>query len=97
MSSAIRVHIRTADALHGKGDVFSSHSAIRVGQTPECELQLLPHPDLEDSCYAVLLPPSDPSTSWCIVRQDPDADICLNGLPLGMAAPLRENDRISSR
>lgn len=91
MSEAIRLHLRTADALHGKGDLYCSDAPVRIGQTPECDFRLIPHPDFADGCYAVIVPDGD---RWCIIRQEPGADIALNGVRLGMAAPLREGDRL---
>lgn len=91
MPKAIRLHLLSADTLHRKGDVLGSTAPVRVGQTPECDLWLVPHPDYADSCYAVIVPDGD---AWCILRQEQDADITLNGLPLGMAAPLRDGDRL---
>ena len=92
MPKAIRLHFRTVDSLHRKGDHFESGTPFRIGQTPECELTLAAHPDLADSCYAVVIPDGD---RWYLLRQEQDADIWVNGLPFGMAATLGEGDRIA--
>lgn len=91
MSYTLR--FRTTDALHHKGDVLCGGSRLlSVGQTPECALQLVPHPDLADCCYAVIVPRGE---DWCLIRQEKDADILVNGRPLSYAANLRDGDILS--
>lgn len=86
---------RSDDGVHKKGDVqYVSQSVLYVGQTPECRLRLPDHPDYEDACYAVIIRNQDGS-GWHIVRQEKDASIFVNGVPLKLAAPLGKNDRLS--
>lgn len=93
MSKAYRLSFRSDDALHRKGDVFvpGDGAPVRVGQTPECDVRLTQHPELADTCYAVLLAEGEEVR---LIRQDQDADIFLNGLPLAMAATLRDGDKL---
>ena len=92
-AASYTLRFRTTDALHRKGDILCGGSRpVFVGQTPECLLRLAPHPDWADACYAVIVPRGD---GWCLIRQEKDADILVNGSPLRYAVRLSEGDILS--
>lgn len=89
------IRFRNGDGLHKKGDIqFFGNGVTYIGQTPECGLQLPPHPQFADSCYAVIKTDAENGKRY-LIRQEQKADICINGSPLAIAAELSDNDRIT--
>lgn len=86
------IHFKSQDALHKRGDVlFVGKSVLYIGQTAECGLQIIPHPDYADTCYAVIVR-NESGDGWDIIRQDEHAEITINGMPLELASHLRDRD-----
>lgn len=89
------IRFRNGDGLHKRGDIqFFGNGVTYIGQTPECGLKLPPHQQFADCCYAVIKTDAASGERY-IIRQEQKADICINGTPLGIAAVLNDNDRIT--
>lgn len=86
------LRFRSNDSLHHKGDVRNvTEDVLRIGQTDECEVQIMPHPNYADTCYAIIAKDED-NNGWNLVRQEPDAEISVNGTPLSLVAKLHNGD-----
>ncbi len=82
-----------SDALHRKGDIqYFCDRVVYVGQTPECDFKIPPHPDYADCCYAVIVKEEN---GWNIIRQERDAHICVNGIPLPWIEHLSDGDTLA--
>lgn len=93
VSKYFALRFRQGDALHKRGDIQNCTSrAIHIGQTPECEIKLPPHPDYADSCYAVIVWREN---GWYIIRQEHDANITVNGIELDLIAALNDCDKVA--
>lgn len=89
------LRFRSGDSIHNKGDIqYVSQRVLHIGQTPECELKLPIHPDYDDVCYAVIVKEENTS-SWKIIRQNRDAAILVNGMPLQLVQNMNDNDRLN--
>ena len=89
------IRFRSGDSIHNKGDIqYVSQRVLHIGQTPECELKLPIHPDYDDVCYAVIVKEENASL-WKIIRQNRDAVILVNGMPLQLVQNLNDNDRLN--
>lgn len=89
------LRFRSGDSIHNKGDIqYVSQRVLHIGQTPECELKLPIHPDYDDVCYAVIVKEENASL-WKIIRQNRDAVILVNGMPLQLVQNLNDNDRLN--
>ena len=88
----VALRFRSTDLLHKKGDVkYVTDNVLYIGQTDECGLRIIAHPDYADCCYAVLVKTTDAS-GWEIIRQEDTADISVNGVPLALAGRLHHGD-----
>ena len=86
------IRFKSQDTLHKKGDVLHvGESVLYIGQTAECGLQIAPHPDYADTCYAVIVK-DESGDYWHIIRQEEHADITVNGMPLKLASRLQDRD-----
>ncbi len=95
MSKFCKIRFRCNDGLHSKGDIqYLQQDSLYVGQTPACELKIPSHPDYEDTCYAVITRKRD-MDEWHIIRQERDAMIRVNGIPLDWVHKLNSHDRLS--
>ena len=88
------IRYRNNDSLHRKGDIqHISQNALHIGQTPECTLKLPQHPHFADTCYAVIVRDAN-AERWRIIRQERDARILVDGIPLEYVAELHDNNSI---
>ena len=88
------IRYRNNDGIHRKGDIqHVSQNALYIGQTPECTFRLPEHPHFADTCYAVIVKDIDADT-WRIIRQETDARILVDGIPLEYVAELHDNNSI---
>lgn len=88
------IRFRSTDDLHRRGDIlYGGDNALYIGQTPECQLRLAPHPDYADTCYAVIVR-REQGNGWVMLRQEAEADIRVNGQPLAIAHPLSHGDTL---
>ena len=88
------IRYRNNDGIHRKGDIqHISQNALYIGQTPECAFKLPHHPEFADTCYAVIVRDTDAGV-WRIIRQETDARILVDGIPLEYIAELHDNSRI---
>ena len=86
------LRFRSSDDLHKKGDIqYGNDDTLYVGQTEECGLKISAHPDYADTCYAVIVKNKD-NSGWRMIRQEPKADITVNGVPLGLVCDLSNGD-----
>lgn len=86
------LRFRSSDQLHRKGDIkYETNDLLYVGQTDECGLRIVSHPDYEDCNYAVIVKSEDGS-GWRIIRQESSADISVNGTPLALVTDLHHGD-----
>lgn len=86
------LRFRSTDHLHRKGDIkYVAENVIYIGQTDECGLRIACHPEYEDCCYAVMVKDEN-GTEWKIIRQEPTADISVNGIPLSLIGSLHDGD-----
>ena len=89
------IRYRSDDGIHKKGDIqYVSQDVLHIGQTPECKLELPKHSDYVDICYAVIIK-DESGFGWRIIRQDKDATIFVNGMPLEFVQNIRNNDRLT--
>lgn len=80
------IRFRSTDDLHRRGDIlYGGDNALYIGQTPECQLRLAPHPDYADTCYAVIVR-REQGNGWVLLRQEAEADIRVNGQPLAIGS-----------
>lgn len=92
-NSYYAIHFAGNDALHHKGDIqYFNEKVVYVGQTPECDFKIPPHPDYADCCYAVIVKEEG---ERYIIRQEPDADIRVNGVALQWIERLNDGDHIT--
>ena len=86
------LRFRSEDTLHRKGDVqFGDDKALYIGQTDECGLRLENHPEYADCCYAVVTKNME-GQGWCLIRQEKEAEITVNGIPLAWVKILKDGD-----
>jgi hypothetical protein len=85
----------TTDSLHKRGDVQNcSKEETLVGQTSGCEVKLERRTEYEDTCYAVIRRTTGTPGGWILLRQEKDADISVNGVPVEIAVPLTDGDHL---
>ena len=86
------LRFRSDDDLHKKGDIqYVRDDVFFIGQTPECQMQLPPHPDFADTCYAVIVR-NKQNGGWLVMRQETKADISVGGESLTIARNLMDGD-----
>lgn len=94
-SKFCELRFRNNDGIHHKGDVqFVHHDLLYVGQTADCELKLPVHPEYEDTCYAIIVKHHE-TGEWCIIRQERDAEIRVNGVSMEWVEQLKSGDRLT--
>ena len=92
MTQYYAIRFRSTDDLHRRGDIqYGDDNALYIGQTPECQVRLTLHPDYADTCYAVIVR-QEQGDGWVLLRQETEAEIRVNGQPLGIAHVLRHGD-----
>jgi len=92
MDTYYSIRFRSTDDLHRRGDIqYGGDNALYIGQTPECQVRLTPHPDYADTCYAVIVR-REQGDGWVLLRQEAEAEIRVNGQSLGIARALHHGD-----
>lgn len=85
------------DALHKKGDqLLNAKETLSIGQTENCQAQLVNPTQYEDAVYAVITPRTD-GTGWNLVKVSPynEHEVRVNGVPMGCVHTLADGDRIA--
>ncbi|MCR4853424.1 MAG: hypothetical protein K5893_07530 [Prevotella sp.] len=84
-----------ADALHRRGDcLMNRDEALRIGQTDDCKARLDNPTDCEDREFGVVVSNGDGS-GWRLIRLCFNAEVRVNGDPVGYVRQLSDGDRIS--